>query len=141
MSKSNLPNSIKTFLDNESSALMELTFSTLEINITNNERLLNQSTMNNCKIFIKRQLNSNYANMDIVDNPAFRFAFLFTIPLSFPYYHEQMIELPRPLTGGILRVGAYSLILNFIIDAPDPNLKIHVSQLYYDLSNIKIRKD
>lgn len=140
MSKSNLLNSIKTFLAHETSELLELTFSTLEIHITNNGKFLNQSIKNNCKVSIKRQ-SHNHANMDIVDNPAFEFSFLFATPASFPYYCGQMIELPRPLTGGVLKMDTYSLILNFIIDAPDPNLKIHVSQLYYDLNNVKVRKD
>lgn len=141
MSQSNLLNAIKTFLAQETSAQLELTFSTLEIHLTNNEKLLNQSIKHNCKVLIKGKFQSNYLNMDVVDNPAFRFSFLFATPIPSLFYYGQMIALPRPLIGGILKMDSYSLILNFIIDAPDPNLKIHVSQLYYNLSNVEIRED
>ncbi len=75
-----------------------------------------------------------------MDNLVFRFSFWFEKPTTENYFKVEMLQLPRPLAEGTLLMDAEKLILQFIIDAPDKNLQVHVKHTYSGIQTLETKK-
>jgi len=130
---------IKNFIDQGSPDMLELTFSILQTKVWSDMEISTKSTRKNGTIRVHRPPNYNHMYIDVVENPAFRFVFLCSMPLL--HHRGQRIKLPRPLANGHLMIDFSTLELNFTIDTPDPKNRVYVRQRYIGLYGMQEKQN
>ncbi|MEP0462870.1 MAG: hypothetical protein ABJN84_17210 [Flavobacteriaceae bacterium] len=124
MPKSDLLPAIFDFLHCCSTINLEITFAQLDIHIYHNGHFLKRITKPNSRILLYKPQNRKIAQMDLLDNIAFRFSFEFDKPTSQLYYKSKRLYLPQPLTEGFLEMDAEKLSFSFTINSPSNYVEI-----------------
>ncbi|MBS9462833.1 hypothetical protein KIM67_10450 [Flagellimonas sp. 389] len=115
MCTSNILREINSFLKQDTNTTLEITFAQLAIEIYHNGHFLKKIERPNSSILLYKPKNNKLAQMDLVDNIAFRFSFWFDTPTSPLKYKSDILRLPQPLTEGFLEMDAEKLIVGFIM--------------------------
>ncbi len=130
---------ITNFLHQSSPAALQITFASLEICSHQNEQLLRTVQRQQSRIIIQKMSQKGLAEITVLDNLVFSFSFQFQLP-SAPTCHEvDMRCLPRPLDQGRMYLDDEKLQLSFRIDAPDPSLRVQVTQVYRGILHLERR--
>ncbi|MEQ5790365.1 hypothetical protein J4E06_04825 [Muricauda sp. NFXS6] len=125
------------FLHQSSHTPLCITFATLEITNHQNGQFLNQVERRQSRIVLQKIPQTGLAQMTVLDNLVFRFSFKFRLPLAAKCHNLEMRSLPRPLDRGRLCVDNEKLVLSFRINAPDPSLRVEVTQVYKDICKLE----
>lgn len=136
-----MPNSpvqtITNFLHQSSPAPLQVTFATLEICSHQNGSWLHRVQRQHSRILLQQTQQKGLAELTVLDNLVFSFSFRFQLPGA-PTLHEvDMRCLPRPLDQGRLYLDDEKLQLSFRIDAPDPSLRVQVTQVYRGILHLE----
>ncbi|SDQ06717.1 hypothetical protein SAMN05216294_0140 [Flagellimonas zhangzhouensis] len=75
--------------------------------------------------------------MTVLDNPVFSFSFQFLVPNNTEFHSGKMRSLPRPLNNGRYYMDEEKLVLTYIIDAPDPLLRVEVTHVYTGILGVE----
>lgn len=131
---------ITNFLHQSSLAPLQITFATLEICSQQNGALLHSVQRQQSRILLQQTPQKGLAEITALDNLVFSFSFQFQLPKA-PNFHEvDMRCLPRPLDQGKLYLDDEKLQLSFRIDAPDPSLRVQVTQVYRGILHLEHRQ-
>ncbi|SFB66528.1 hypothetical protein SAMN04487891_101110 [Flagellimonas taeanensis] len=132
-----ISSTITNFLHQSSPAPLQVTFATLEICSYQNEQLLHRVQRQQSRILLQQTPQKGMGEITLLDNLVFSFSFRFRLP-SAPTLHEvDMRSLPRPLDQGRLYLDDEKLQLSFRIDAPDPSLRVQVTQVYRGILHLE----
>lgn len=126
------------FLHQSSPTPLQITFATLEITNHQNGQFLNRVQREQSRIVLQKMSQTGLAQMTVLDNLVFRFSFQFHIPNAGKFQNGEMLALPRPLDRGRLSVDNEKLVLSFRINAPDPSLRVEVTQVYKDICKLEV---
>lgn len=128
---------ITDFLHQSSPSPLQITFASLEICSHQNEQLLRTVQRQRSRILLQKTQQKGLVEITVLDNLVFSFSFRFQLP-SAPTCHEvDMRSLPRPLDQGRLYLDDEKLQLSFRIDAPDPSLRVQVTQVYRGILHLE----
>ncbi len=131
---------ITNFLHQTSPAPLQITFAALEICSHQNEALLHRVQRQHSRILLQQTPQKGLAEITVLDNLVFSFSFQFQLPKA-PNFHEvAMLSLPRPLDQGRMYLDDEKLQLSFRIDAPDPSLRVQVTQVYRGILHLEHRQ-
>lgn len=131
---------ITDFLHQSSPAPLQITFASLEICSHQNGALRHRVQRKHSRILLQQTPQKGQAEITVLDNLVFSFSFRFWLPNA-PTYHEvDMRCLPRPLDQGRLYLDDEKLQLSFRIDAPDPSLRVQVTQVYRGILHLEHRQ-
>ncbi|MEE1961197.1 hypothetical protein V1387_00780 [Allomuricauda taeanensis] len=131
---------ITNFLHQSSPAPLQITFVTLEICSHPNGALLHCVQRQQSRILLQQTPQKRLAEITVLDNLVFSFSFRFQLPGA-PTCHEvDMCCLPRPLDQGRMYLDDEKLQLSFRIDAPDPSLRVQVTQVYRGILHLEHRQ-
>ncbi len=86
---------------------------------------------------VLRKLSQGLAEITVVDNLVFRFSFQCRMPTTTEFNNLEMLYLPRPLAQGRMYLDDEKLQLSFRIDAPDPSLRVQVTQVYHRICHVE----
>lgn len=129
----NLIQTITNFLLQSPRTQLQITFATLEICNHQNGQLLHKVQRQQSRIILQKILQKGLAEITVLDNLVFSFSFQFQIPSALTFHEVDMLSLPRPLDQGRLYMDEEKLQISFRIDAPDPSLRVHVTQVYHGI--------
>lgn len=135
-----ISSTITNFLHQSSPAPLQVTFASLEICSHPNGSWLHRVQRQHSRILLQKTPQKGMGEITVLDNLVFSFSFRFQLP-SAPTYHEvDMRCLPRPLDQGRLYLDDEKLQLSFRIDAPDPSLRVQVTQVYRGILHLEHRQ-
>lgn len=137
------PSPIKTitnFLHQSPHTPLQITFATLEICNHQNGQLLHKVQRQQSRIILQKMPHKSLAEITVLDNLVFSFSFQFQMPSALTFHEVEMRSLPRPLDQGRLYMDEEKLQISFRIDAPDPSLRVHVTQVYQGILHQEHRK-
>ncbi len=135
-----ISSTITNFLHQSSPVPLQITFAALEICSHQNGALLHRVQRKQSRILLQKTPQKGMGEITVLDNLVFSFSFRFQLP-SVPTYHEVDIRcLPRPLDQGRLYLDDEKLQLSFRIDAPDPSLRVQVTQVYRGILHLEHRQ-
>jgi hypothetical protein len=133
------PSIISTFTDflhHQSQDPLQITFAHLEICNQQQGQWYKKVQRHQSRILL-RKLSHDLAEITVVDNLVFRFSFQFRIPDTQTCSNLEMLHLPRPLAQGRMYMDDEKLQLTFRIDAPDPSLRVQVTQVYQGILGLQ----
>nr|WP_299387602.1 hypothetical protein [Allomuricauda sp.] len=106
MSQLDILQTIKCFLEHSPCSNLELTFGHTEIRLLNKPCALHSVIKYNSRLVIYKTPNKPLAKILVKDDMAFQFWFRFVPPTNGEYYFNKVVELPEPLSDGILEITA-----------------------------------
>lgn len=121
---------IQKFLHQSPYASLEITFAHHTVFSSRPQLHFAPVQRHNSRVVINKRPKNGLAQMVVIDHMVFNFSFGFVPPSREPFYLGSMLQLPRPLDQGHLHMDADQLTLQFRIDAPRPELQVHLSQTY-----------
>lgn len=128
---------ITDFLHQPSQDQLEITFAHLDIHNQQRGQWCNKVQRHQSRILLRKLPQNGLAEITVVDNLVFRFSFQFRIPDTQTCSNLEMLCLPRPLDQGRFSMDDEKLQLSFRIDAPDPALRVQVTQVYHRICHVE----
>ncbi len=125
------------FLHQSPHTQLQITFASLEICNHQNGQLLHRVQRPQSRIILHKLPQKQLAGLTVLDNLVFSFSFQFRIPGTGRPFDMEMLALPRPLDQGRLYLDEEKLQLSFRIDAPDPTLRVRVTQVYQGILKLE----
>ncbi|MEW2921263.1 hypothetical protein AB1A65_07325 [Muricauda sp. ANG21] len=117
--------------------LQIITFASLEIRNYQREQLLHRVQRPQSRIILQKMPQKGLAEITVLDNLVFSFSFQFQILKAEEFYDAEMLVLPRPLDQGRMYLDEEKLQLSFLIDAPDPTLRVRVTHAYQGILKLE----
>ncbi len=127
---------VKDFLHLNTHGSQQITFAHLEIHNQQHGQWCKKVQRPQSRLIL-RTLPQGLAEITVMDNLVFRFSFQFRIPDTQTCSNLEMLCLPRPLGQGRMYMDDEKLQLNFRIDAPDPALRVQVTQVYHRICRME----
>lgn len=140
MPKETYPSPLKTvkdFLHHPSQDPLQITFAYLDIHNQQQGQWCKKVQRPQSRILLRKLPQNGLAEITVVDNLVFRFSFQFRIPDTEACSNLEMLSLPRPLDQGRMYMDDEKLQLSFRIDAPDPSLRVQVTQVYQGILDLQ----
>lgn len=131
---------ITNFLHQSSPAPLQITFASLEICSHPNGPWLHRVQRQHSRILLQQTPQRGLGEITVLDNLVFSFSFQFQLPSAQKFHDVEMLSLPRPLDQGRLYMDDEKLQLSFRIDAPDPSLRVQVTQVYRGILHLEHRQ-
>lgn len=128
---------VKDFLHHNSQDPLQITFAHLEICNQQRGQWRKKVQRYQSRILLRKLPQNSLAEITVVDNLVFRFSFQFRIPETEACSNLEMLCLPRPLDQGRMYLDDEKLQLSFRIDAPDPSLRVQVTQVYQGILGLQ----
>ncbi|WP_431162605.1 hypothetical protein [Flagellimonas beolgyonensis] len=128
---------ITDFLHHHSQDPLQITFAHLEICNQQHGQWCKKVHRPQSRILLRKLPQNRLAEITVVDNLVFRFSFQCRIPDTESYSNLELLCLPRPLDQGRLFLDDEKLQLSFRIDAPDPALRVQVTQVYHRICHVE----
>lgn len=121
---------ITDFLHQNTQEPLQITFAHLEICNQQRGQWCKKVQRRQSRILLRKLPQNGLAEITVMDNLVFRFSFQFRISETEACSNLEMLSLPRPLDQGQMYMDDEKLQLSFRIDAPDPSLRVQVTQVY-----------
>ncbi|MEM8765308.1 MAG: hypothetical protein AAGD88_15925 [Bacteroidota bacterium] len=134
------PNLLQTLADFQAQSYfssLKITFGVHDIINYRDGHLLNQAEKRKSRIIVVKTSKHHIAQIKVMDNLLFRFSFHISLPKILAGQTENMIQLPRPLEDGHLRIQDEKLELSFRIDAPESEPQLTVEHCYAEVRSVK----
>jgi len=128
---------VKDFLHHPSQDQLEITFAHLEICNQQHGQWCKKVQRPQSRILLRKLPQNGLAEITVMDNLVFRFSFQFRIPDTEACSNLEILHLPRPLDQGRMYMDDEKLQLSFRIDAPDPSLRVQVTQVYQGILGLQ----
>lgn len=125
------------FLHQSSQTQLQITFASLKICNHQHGQLLHKVQRPQSRIILQKLPQKGLAEITVLDNLVFSFSFQFQISKAKEFYDAEMLLLPRPLDQGRLYLDEEKLQLSFLIDAPDPTLRVRVTHVYQGILKLE----
>ena len=132
-----ISSTVTQFLHQNSPDALHITFASLQICNHQNGQLLHRIHRPQSRIILQKMAQNQLAQITVLDNLVFSFSFQFQIPTAPIVHPVDMLALPRPLDHGRLLLDEEKLQLSFRIDAPDPTLRVEVTQVYQGILKLE----